>query len=260
MKTKFNDLVPKGFKASTRENLAFTDYAQQSVLELVAAGEYAYVACEIAGVNRQTMSQWLAKGRQSDDEKDPYFRFFQKYKHSRLKGLAQLRENRREAREGYATDTKLMSNQAVPLPMLLFTQQNCETILANLRQGMFPNVAAEAAGVPANILARWVERGRREGPGSEYYPFAMDYMVASAQARGVAEARVYEDAPIAWLLHGPGRNRPDSPGWSKTNEVTGPGGGPVQIVTTWATAQSPTVIEGEVSRVIAEAAAPPTDE
>ena len=124
---------------------------------------------------------------------------------------------------------------------------------------MFPGVAAEAAGVPAQVLTFWVSEGRNamsQGDiSNEFYSFYINYIKTAAQARGNAEARVYEDTPSFWLLNGPARDTAEQPGWTKTNTVVGAGGGPIQIETHWtvkteqAIAEHATSVEGSVTSV-----------
>ena len=42
--------------------------------------------------------------------------------------------------------------------------------------------------------------------------------IAHATARCEAETRVFNEKPLEWLRLGPGRSRPDEPGWTETPE------------------------------------------
>jgi len=101
-------------------------------------------------------------------------------------------------------------------------------IVAYMRAGAFAWVAAEAAGIDKSTLYRWMDRGAREASGS-YHDFAEDVRQAQAQARVTAEVQVRQEQPLAWLRYGPGRARPDAPGWTDSMEITGTDSGPIQI-------------------------------
>src|SRR5262245_31947877 len=93
-------------------------------------------------------------------------------------------------------------------------------ILASIRAGAFPGVAAEAAGIPAKVFERWLEVGnpldRPAGwrPHKLYTPLWQEVMQARAQARLGAEMKAMQEDPVAWLRSGPGKERPNEPGWS----------------------------------------------
>jgi hypothetical protein len=87
-------------------------------------------------------------------------------------------------------------------------------ILAYIRAGGFPEVAAEAAGVRADVFARWRERGESAGARPRYRAFARAVRQAAAQARLGAELSVRQDKPFDWLRYGPGRETARSPGWT----------------------------------------------
>lgn len=83
-------------------------------------------------------------------------------------------------------------------------------IIAAIRAGTHPHIAAESAGMPAGMFERL-----RHGPGRDAR-FAALVREARAQARARAEAEVFQKSPLQWLLHGPGRDRPGRPGWAAT--------------------------------------------
>ncbi|HZY89657.1 MAG TPA: hypothetical protein VFE78_32850 [Gemmataceae bacterium] len=98
-----------------------------------------------------------------------------------------------------------------------------QTLLTYVRAGGFPDVAAAAAGVPAEVFARWLRKGR--GPGARRYrDFREAVLQAAAQARMAAEVQVFQKRPLDWLRCGPGRAAADSPGWTAT--VKAPAAGP----------------------------------
>ena len=37
------------------------------------------------------------------------------------------------------------------------------------------------------------------------------------------------DHPVTWLRYGPGRDRPDAPGWTDQRQLTGPDSGPMEL-------------------------------
>src|SRR5581483_11134580 len=90
------------------------------------------------------------------------------------------------------------------------TSDSRETILAAIRAGAFDHVAASAAGVDAGTFRRWMADER-----PTFRAFRAEVGMARAEARSVAEARVFKENPLAWLRFGPGRDRPDAPGWTE---------------------------------------------
>lgn len=103
-----------------------------------------------------------------------------------------------------------------------------ERIVAYIRAGSYAWVAAEAAGVSKTTFYRWVQRGEQEHSGP-YRAFADEVRQAQAQARVGAEIEVRRDSPQTWLRYGPGRDRPDAPGWTDQRQITGLDGGAVQL-------------------------------
>ena len=87
-----------------------------------------------------------------------------------------------------------------------------EKIVASLRAGAFPEVAAEAWGVAKDTFNDWVRLG---GEGDRrYVAFTADVRQASAQARLRAEMEMFKEQPRYWLQFGPGREAGDLPGWT----------------------------------------------
>lgn len=83
-----------------------------------------------------------------------------------------------------------------------------------VRAGGYPEVAAEAAGVPRDLFVRWMERGRARNAREPYRSFASAVGQALAQARLRAEIEARQKVPRFWLASGPGRERSDTPGWT----------------------------------------------
>ncbi len=94
-----------------------------------------------------------------------------------------------------------------------------EKIVAFIRAGGFAHVAAEAAGLPREVFARWLARGEGDGAPVNYRAFARAIREAEAQARLKAELNVREDKPLDWLKAGPGKASADNPGWSNTSKA-----------------------------------------
>jgi hypothetical protein len=86
----------------------------------------------------------------------------------------------------------------------------CRYILS----GSYPQVAAEAAGIPREVFDRWMRRAQVRRPKKKYRLFYEAVMQASAQVRLSAEARALAKDPFAWLKCGPGKETADRPGWS----------------------------------------------
>lgn len=101
-----------------------------------------------------------------------------------------------------------------------------QEIVAYTRAGSFAWVAAVAAGVSKTTFYRWMQKGDSETRGP-YFDFANDVRQAQAQARVAAETEVRRTSPATWLRFGPGRDRPDEPGWTDQRQITGPDAGPV---------------------------------
>ncbi|HXG12378.1 MAG TPA: hypothetical protein VNK04_21660 [Gemmataceae bacterium] len=83
-------------------------------------------------------------------------------------------------------------------------------ILAAIRQGVYPWVAAEAAGVSREQFQLWLKSNKRR-----YRRFAVEVRKAQAQARMQAEMALFSNDPRSWLKSGPGREANGEPGWSK---------------------------------------------
>jgi hypothetical protein len=89
-----------------------------------------------------------------------------------------------------------------------------QQIVAWIRAGGYPHVAAEARGISRRTYTRWLRLGRGKNARAPFAGFAVEVHSAAAQARLRAEAAVLEQDPRIWLEHGPGRESPGNPGWS----------------------------------------------
>ena len=92
------------------------------------------------------------------------------------------------------------------------TPQLRSQIVAAIRSGGYPHVAAEAFGVAKEIFDDWFKRGHENGAREPYLTFGREVSEAIAQARLRAEMSVFKDDPKVWLEHGPGRETPTLPG------------------------------------------------
>ena len=91
------------------------------------------------------------------------------------------------------------------MSLALLTPELQERIVAALRAGGFPEVAAQAWGVSPRTFRRWMRRGEVQEI-EPYRSFAAAVREAIAQARLRAEMDIFEElGPRIWLQHGPGR-------------------------------------------------------
>jgi hypothetical protein len=88
------------------------------------------------------------------------------------------------------------------------------SIVAGIRAGGFPHVAAGAQQVNVALFARWLRRGRRRDAPEPYRGLVLQVEAAQAQARLRAEMSLLEKDVRTWLKHGPGRDLPGKPGWA----------------------------------------------
>ena len=93
-------------------------------------------------------------------------------------------------------------------------------IVASIRAGGYPIVAAQAWGVSKEMLERWLSRGRRKKAREPYRRFARNVDQALGQARLRAEMDAFKDDSKNWLKHGPGKELPGQPGWSALAKST----------------------------------------
>lgn len=94
------------------------------------------------------------------------------------------------------------------------TEAIVTAIASRVQGGAFPHVAAEAAGIPAEVFQEWMERGSRPGAREPYRSLAERVRNAHGYARCMAEVALRRDEPKAWLLNGPGKISEALPGWS----------------------------------------------
>jgi hypothetical protein len=87
-------------------------------------------------------------------------------------------------------------------------------ILSYIRSGGYPWVAAESAGIPRAVFRQWLGRGAKSQGRGIYRRFYVNILQARAQARLGAEVETRKRDPRFWLTHGPGREKPNLPGWT----------------------------------------------
>src|SRR5437016_2769790 len=88
-----------------------------------------------------------------------------------------------------------------------------DSILAGIRSGGFPHVAAAAFGIPHSVFKKWLRRAAK-AKNSEYAMFARKVEQAQATARLNAEIQTHHKDPRLWLRSGPGRETPTAAGWT----------------------------------------------
>ena len=89
-----------------------------------------------------------------------------------------------------------------------FTADAVGTILAHIRAGAFPHVAAQAAGVGYSTMRAWLTS---DNPA--FQEFQEAYMRVVALTRVDAEQRVFRTKPLQWLKV-MARSTPKGDGWS----------------------------------------------
>jgi hypothetical protein len=122
------------------------------------------------------------------------------------------------------------------------TPQLEQTIVAYVRAGGLPHVAAEAAGVPYALFRRWMQRGDGKDARPAYRHFRRAVHQAHAQARLGAEVAVFKGKPLDWLKCGPGREAPGRTGWTSAAKAPPAARGEA----------APTLSHPEVQRLLVE--------
>lgn len=118
----------------------------------------------------------------------------------------------------------------------IITAALTKKVVTKIRAGAYPYQAAIGAGIGPGTYYKWMQRGRPEADAAEaegrepdlFGQFFIAVEHARAIARIAAEIIVKKENPLAWLMKGPGRERPGEPGWSDKVEVTGSNAGPVR--------------------------------
>jgi hypothetical protein len=102
-----------------------------------------------------------------------------------------------------------MSNRAVRL-----TSELIKDVANFIRAGGYPEVAAEALGIPVDVFHTWMHEGNGRRRNDRRRMLGESVRKAAAQARLKAEVELFANDPAKWLLHGPGKETPTRPGWS----------------------------------------------
>jgi hypothetical protein len=85
-----------------------------------------------------------------------------------------------------------------------------DAIISAIMKGVYPWVAAEAAGVSRRQFRSWLKSKK-----PPLRQFARDVRKARGWARLQAEMTLYERDVRNWLKAGPGRESPGKPGWTR---------------------------------------------
>jgi hypothetical protein len=93
----------------------------------------------------------------------------------------------------------------------LARKQQMDQLTGLISMGVSPNVAAEAAGVQAEVFECWMTTAK----GKEFTAFRKAVREAQAQAVARAEMEVYKDSPEKWLRYGPGKRA----GWKGDGRI-----------------------------------------
>jgi hypothetical protein len=102
----------------------------------------------------------------------------------------------------------------MPRSAYVYQPEAAVQIVAYLRSGGFPEMAAEATGVPREVFWQWLAWGEKKRSREPFRTFARDVRKAIAQGRLKAEIAVYKKDPKSWLMNGPGKETAETPGWS----------------------------------------------
>jgi len=100
------------------------------------------------------------------------------------------------------------------------TPEREKQLVAFVRAGGHPHVAAEAVGIPKEVFDQWMQlgkptgRGKNTKPHPKYTKLWQAVMVARGQAQLRAEIKALDDEPLQWLKFGPGKETQERPGWS----------------------------------------------
>lgn len=211
-----------GYQELTRTQLPKLLYQEPEptlvrvLLDELSAGKTPQEACTLAGIDKRVLEEWLRRANKPESEA-VYTDFRRLY--------AQALATAQEQKQAVAP---LIQGFDIGL---LCTPERLEQIFDYMRKGVFPAVAVEATGIPADVFFEALAHGK-EHVNSPYRTIYTTFLMMQAQARAGAEMRVYEESPLAWLLHGPGRDRPNHPGWTRQSSVTGPNGGAISVITT----------------------------
>jgi hypothetical protein len=113
------------------------------------------------------------------------------------------------------------SRRGRPPGSVSLTPEIQERIVSLIRAGVFDHVAAQTAGIAPRTFYDWVARGEDRHPSRpptrKLRAFAVAVRTAQAEARAVAESRVFQERPALWLSRA-ARTASDLPGWTEPKE------------------------------------------
>lgn len=93
-----------------------------------------------------------------------------------------------------------------------------------IRNGAYDWVAAQAVGIDPATFQRWMKDGGLETAEAPIRQFYASVCEAKASARITAEVEVKRDNPQFWLRCGPGKTKPNQPGWTDERNLYDPVG------------------------------------
>jgi hypothetical protein len=110
-------------------------------------------------------------------------------------------------------------------PLKLIDDPDIEQrLLRYIRAGGYDWVACESAGIGRSTFYRWMQQGDEDeaaGRLTQFREFRDKVRQAHADSRLAAEIEVKRTNPDSWLRNGPGRTRPDAPGWTNSGDGNG---------------------------------------
>jgi hypothetical protein len=96
----------------------------------------------------------------------------------------------------------------------VLSERLLEELSKRIRAGAYEQVAAQTMGVPLELYQDWLLQGRRPDGPDLCRRLVRVVEQAKAHARCMAEMDMRTKHPRIWLLHGPGRETNELPGWS----------------------------------------------
>jgi hypothetical protein len=143
-------------------------------------------------------------------------------------GRPHTRASREQTKASKSNARPAATRRGRPPGSVSLTREQWDTIVSYVRVGVFAHVAAVAAGVGVRTFQEWMARGESRHPTRPCTPklkaFAREVRQAQAQARVVAETKVYRDRPAQWLKYA-ARTGPEEPGWTEPKNSIADGHG-----------------------------------
>jgi hypothetical protein len=123
-----------------------------------------------------------------------------------------------------AGSTPQSARRGRPPGSVSLTPEIQDKIVAFIRAGAFDYIAAQAGGIALRTFHDWMARGEgrhsTRPPTTRLRAFARAVRRAQAEARVVAETRVFRERPHWWLTHA-ARTRPGEEGWTTPRNDAG---------------------------------------